>query len=335
MKTHGGSPPPAPSNRDARMRLLSFPLRRPAPLGRFGSFVRTFSVAAALSGSTSLVSAQDVSPISLFEEPAARATVVAAFDSPGPPAPAPQAAPLPGTEPPFEAAPAPVPPFEIPRLAEPGYGAPLPAPPGDAEVPMFAEPPEFGDAGVPGPPRPAVQSPPGAPFFADTEYGARPNLGHPCAPSAGSPHRMEQSNRYGIWYRPKSFNAPNRAVYRPSPFRPRGFGNLFDRPCVTDRMDYTPYSVRDLPSRYGPTYFPHFRKNTECLVRPTRHYDKGPHAENATGGCRLGSDCFLHQGLGNGAGAGFPSAGWHGGAGVHGVSPAAHGGQCENCSPRY
>ncbi|NNJ26797.1 hypothetical protein [Alienimonas chondri] len=205
---------------------------------------------------------------------------------------------------------------------------PLPARPGDAEIPGFEEPPEFGEARVPGPPRPGIESPPGTPFFADSEYGARPTLGEPCSPSAGLPHRMEQSNRYGIWFLPKSFNAPNRAVYRPSPFRPRGFGNLFDRPCVTERIDYTPYTVEDLPSRYGPTYYPHFRQNNECLVRPTRHYDKGPHAENATGGCRLGSDCLTPVGHADCPGcrpAGFLKA-------AH-AAPAAC--QCEACRARH
>ncbi|WP_145357604.1 hypothetical protein [Alienimonas californiensis] len=211
-------------------------------------------------------------------------------------------------------------------------GTPLPAPPGDESVPGFPEPPEFGQARVPGPPRPAVEALPGTPFFADTEYGARPNYGDPGAPAFGLPHQMEQSNRYGIWYRPKSFHAPNRAVYRPSPFRPRGFGNLFDRPCVPDRMDYTPYTVEDLPSRYGPTYYPHFRENTECLVRPTRHYDKGPHAENSTGGCRLGADCYHAAGMGDCPGCrphGFLHA-----AKAAAAEPAAGHCQCERCQAK-
>ena len=169
---------------------------------------------------------------------------------------------------------------------------PLPAVPRDGDLRGLDETPQFGRAEVPGPPRPGVDALPGTPFFADTPYGARPVPGVPGSPSFGLPHRPEQTNRYGIWYRPKSFHAPNRAVYRPSPFRPRGFGNLFDRPCVPDRMDYARYTVRDLPSRYGPAYYPHFRENTECLIRPTRAYDRGPHAENSTGGCRLGGDCY-------------------------------------------
>ena len=202
--------------------------------------------------------------------------------------------------------------------------SPLPAYPGDEQVPGFPEPPEFGQARVPGPTRPAVNALPGTPFFADTEYGARPTPGVPGSPSFGLPHRMEQTNRYGIWYLPKVFNGPNRAVYRPSPWRPRGFGNLFDRPCVTERIDYTPYTVEELPSRYGPTYYPHFRENTECLVRPTRCYDKGPHAENSTGGCRLGSDCFFHHGGKDCPGcrpAGFMETN----------RPAATACQCEKC----
>ena len=193
--------------------------------------------------------------------------------------------------------------YDAPMYDAPGYGGgafdtavPLPARPGDAQVPGFPEPPEFGRADVPGPPRPGVDALPGTPFFADTEHGARPTPGEPGFPGFGLPHRPERTNRYGIWYQPKLFHAPNRAVYRPSPFRPRGFGNLFDRPCVPDRIDYTPHTVENLPSRYGPTYYPHFRENTECLVRPTRCYDRGPHAENSTGGCRLGGDCYQAAG---------------------------------------
>ena len=168
---------------------------------------------------------------------------------------------------------------------------PLPAAGRDTGVDGFEEAPQFGQADVPGPPRPGIDALPGTPFFADTEYGESETPGVPGAPGFGLPHRPAPTNRYGIWYRPKSFHGPNRAVYRPSPFRPRGFGNLFDRPCVPDRMDYERYTVRDLPSRYGPAYYPHYRENTECLVRPTRHYDRGPHAEHSTGGCNLGGAC--------------------------------------------
>ena len=158
---------------------------------------------------------------------------------------------------------------------------PLPAPPGDADVPGLEEAPQFGTADVPGPPRPAVDSPPGTPFFAETEYGARPDLGLPGAPGYGVPHRLAPTNRYGVWYRPGSFHEPGREVYRPRPFRPRGNGGLFYRPCQPDRMDYARYTVRDLPSRYGPTYYPNYTDKTECLIRPVRAYDPpGPdHAE--------------------------------------------------------
>ena len=226
-------------------------------------------------------------------------------------------APQPGREPGLPDVPTEAPRFDLPNEEPPrlfdapgeAYGeaadprpydapTPLPARGGDEQVPGFEETPEFGRAEVPGPPRPGVDALPGTPFFADTEYGARPGPGVPGAPGFGLPHRPEPINRYGVWYAPKLFHAPNRAVYRPSPFRPRGFGNLFDRPCVPDRIDYTAYTVRDLPSRYGPTYYPHFRENTECLIRPTRGYDPGPHAEANTGGCRLGADCYRAAGYG-------------------------------------
>ena len=41
----------------------------------------------------------------------------------------------------------------------------------------------------------------------------------------------------------------------PTPFKPRGYGNLFARPSTSHRMDYSrPYLI-DPYSEYGPSYY--------------------------------------------------------------------------------
>ena len=124
----------------------------------------------------------------------------------------------------------------------------------------------------PGSPTPYGPLPPPAPPFRDTPYGAHANPGPPGSPGFLHPHFPEYQTRYGIWYQPDSFHESTKAVYRPSPFRPRGWGNLFYEPCRPDRMDYARAVVDDLPSRYGPAYYPHYTEPSECLVRPTRRY---------------------------------------------------------------
>jgi hypothetical protein len=115
--------------------------------------------------------------------------------------------------------------------------------------------------------------PPPAPPFRDTPYGAHANPGPPGGPSFLHPNFPAYQTQYGIWYQPRAFWEPVREVYRPQPFRPRGWGNLFvDDPCRKDRMDYNRYVVKDLPSRYGPSYYPLYQPPSECLIRPERHY---------------------------------------------------------------
>ncbi|MGC1273245.1 MAG: hypothetical protein WBC44_06025 [Planctomycetaceae bacterium] len=124
-----------------------------------------------------------------------------------------------------------------------------------------------------GTPTPYGPLPPPSPPFRDTVYGAHANPGPPGGPSYLHPNLPDYQTKYGIWYQPRSFWEPRREVYRPSPFRPRGWGNLFnDDPCRRDRMDYNRYVVKDLPSRYGPSYYPLYQPPGECLVRPERHY---------------------------------------------------------------
>ena len=125
----------------------------------------------------------------------------------------------------------------------------------------------------PGTPTPYGPLPPPAPPFRDTVYGAHINPGPPGGPSFLHPNLPEYQTKYGIWYQPRSFWEPSREVYRPQPFRPRGWGNLFvDDPCRRDRMDYNRYVVKDLPSRYGPSYYPLYQPPSEGLLRPERHY---------------------------------------------------------------
>lgn len=124
----------------------------------------------------------------------------------------------------------------------------------------------------PGSPTPYGPLPPPAPPFRDTMYGAHANPGAPGSPGFLHPHYPEYQTRYGIWYQPKSFQEPYKEVYRPSPFRPRGWGNMGYDPCLHDRMDYNRYVVEELPSRYGPSYYPKYTPASECLIRPERAY---------------------------------------------------------------
>ncbi|HEX6983911.1 MAG TPA: hypothetical protein VF170_00980, partial [Planctomycetaceae bacterium] len=131
----------------------------------------------------------------------------------------------------------------------------------------------------PGTPTPYGPLPPPAPPFRDTVYGAHANPGPPGSPGWLHPHFPEYQTRYGVWYQPRSFWEPQREVYRPQPFRPRGWGNLFvEDPCRHDRMDYNRYVVKDLPSRYGPSYYPLYQPPSECVIfRPERHYTPPVH----------------------------------------------------------
>lgn len=140
------------------------------------------------------------------------------------------------------------------------------------------DPVSSGSPATPAPVPPPPGSPtsygplPPAPPFRDSIYGAYPNPGPPGAPGYLHPHYPEYQTRYGIWYQPRSFQEPMKEPYRPSPFRPRGWGNLFYDPCLRDRIDYNRYVVEELPSRYGPSYYPKYTPAAECLIRPERAY---------------------------------------------------------------
>ena len=92
-------------------------------------------------------------------------------------------------------------------------------------------------------------------IFRNTEYGAGPHPGMEEAPSRGYSHYDYPSERHGIWYRPKSFGLMMPQRCAPSPFRPRGYGDLFNRPVTCYRMDYHPYIVENTDNRFGPAYY--------------------------------------------------------------------------------
>lgn len=81
-----------------------------------------------------------------------------------------------------------------------------------------------------------------------------PDLGAPGSSGAGFSHFPMPMDRYTNWYRPKAATLTQYQRCEPESFRPRGFGNLFARPCDGFRMDYQPYMLSDGMSSYGPAY---------------------------------------------------------------------------------
>jgi hypothetical protein len=92
-------------------------------------------------------------------------------------------------------------------------------------------------------------------IFRNTEFGAGPHPGPPTAPSRGYSHYDFPSERHGIWYRPKSFGLGKAERCSPGPFRPRGYGSLFNRATTCYRMDYHPYIAESVEGRFGPAYY--------------------------------------------------------------------------------
>ena len=81
-----------------------------------------------------------------------------------------------------------------------------------------------------------------------------PDLGAPGSAGSGFHHFTMPFDRYTTWYRPRAASLTKYQRCAPDSFRPRGFGNLFARPCDGYRMEYEPYSLDDIPSKYGPSY---------------------------------------------------------------------------------
>ena len=94
------------------------------------------------------------------------------------------------------------------------------------------------------------------PAFQDTEYGRQSHLGEADDPGRGYLHYDSPNQRYGHWYRPHAFGRGVAERCAPRPFRPRGFGNLFNEPTTCRRMDYHRYVMTvEHKSRYGPSYY--------------------------------------------------------------------------------
>lgn len=91
--------------------------------------------------------------------------------------------------------------------------------------------------------------------FRDTEWGDVPHYGDANRPSRGYPHYDWPNERYGQWYRPQAFGLGQYERCQPRPFRPRGYGNLSNRPKTCYRMDYHPYVLKDPTTEYGPSYY--------------------------------------------------------------------------------
>lgn len=81
-----------------------------------------------------------------------------------------------------------------------------------------------------------------------------PDLGAPGSAGSGFHHFPLPFDKYTTWYRPRAASLTQYQRCEPAPFRPRGFGNLFARPCDGFRMEYEPYSMGDENSKYGPSY---------------------------------------------------------------------------------
>lgn len=93
--------------------------------------------------------------------------------------------------------------------------------------------------------------------FADNgfdQYRQEPSLGAPSSPSYGFKHFPFSMHMFTNWHRPKASTWTKWQRCAPDPFRPRGYGHLFSRPCDSFRMDYSPYVLSGNESQYGPAY---------------------------------------------------------------------------------
>ena len=104
-------------------------------------------------------------------------------------------------------------------------------------------------------------------FNGFAQIRSNPDLGAPGSAGNGFHHFSMPFDKYTSWYRPRAATLTNYQRCAPDQFRPRGFGNLFARPYDGYRMEYEPYMLADLPSKYGPSYIarmPDPRCNSCC-----------------------------------------------------------------------
>ena len=103
-----------------------------------------------------------------------------------------------------------------------------------------------------------------------------PHSGNAC--SVGFPHYDLPQEHYGVWYRPRAMGLQRPQRCAPDDWNPRGFGNLFARPCASHRMEYMPYLLTSNRSVYGPAYLaiqPDPHCDDKCTEAKQRHKDKG------------------------------------------------------------
>ncbi len=86
------------------------------------------------------------------------------------------------------------------------------------------------------------------------QYRQYPGPGDPGSPAYGFKHFPSPMFSFTRWYRPRAATLTKDVRCAPDSFRPRGYGNLFARPCDPFRMEYTPSTLDDLQSKYGPSY---------------------------------------------------------------------------------
>lgn len=86
------------------------------------------------------------------------------------------------------------------------------------------------------------------------QYRRSPDAGLPVSPGYGYKHFAGPQRNYTNWYRPRAATRSQCVRCEPAAWRPRGFGNLFNRPCDNYRMEYSPYVVKGHSSAYGPAY---------------------------------------------------------------------------------
>ncbi len=104
---------------------------------------------------------------------------------------------------------------------------------------------------------------PAVPPFRDSGLGDHSHLGAPDDGGIGYKHYDFPSYRYDIWYRPHAFGWGQAERCAPSPFRPRGYGDLFNDPSNCYRMDYNRYQLKESRSDYGPAYY-HNQPDGRC-----------------------------------------------------------------------
>lgn len=138
-------------------------------------------------------------------------------------------------------------PDDVPQVQNASQPKTLPPP--LTPVPPKVKPPLGTEK--PKPPKPL----PTVPAFRDTELGAHATLGEPWDGGVGYKHYDYPSYRYDLWYRPRPFGWGIAERCAPSPFRPRGYGNLFNEQSTCYRMDYLRYVLTNHYSEYGPAYY--------------------------------------------------------------------------------